>query len=127
MLRLAVITAALLAATGCVPREAEIRRERLAAERRNLEETFDRLEERMVANQARVRFWREMRARHESVSAIACAAQDEHAAEMTARLFSEERRRVVARRGSLDGSRVASVRPASTEAPAAPPPATTRQ
>jgi hypothetical protein len=110
-----LLCAALLAAVGCVPRDADIRRERLAAERRNLEETFDRLEERMVANQARVRFWREMRARHESVSAIACASQDEHAEEMASRALPEERRRVVARRASLDGSRVAAVRPAAAD------------
>jgi hypothetical protein len=119
--RLVVLCAALLAAVGCVPRDADIRRERLAAERRNLEETFDRLEERMVANQARVRFWREMRARHESVSAIACASQDEHAEEMASRTLPDDKRRVAARRGSLDGSRVAAVRPASAEAPAAAP------
>ncbi len=66
-------------ALACAPKDREIRLERLAAERRALEKTFDHLEDRLVVNQARVRFWTEMRERHESVSAIACAVQDEHA------------------------------------------------
>jgi hypothetical protein len=75
-----VIAAALV--TGCGPKDAEVRLTRVAAEKRNLEATFDRLEDRLLANQARVRLWREMRARHESVSAIACVSQGEHAEEM---------------------------------------------
>jgi len=67
---------------ACAPRDREVRLERLAAEQRNLEATFDHLEERLTANQARVRFWREMRERHESVAAIACASLDQHAIAM---------------------------------------------
>ena len=76
-------------ALACAPRdrEAEIRLEKLAAERRNLEATFDRLEDRLVVSQARVRFWRELRVRHESVSAIACASQDEHAERMASHVL----------------------------------------
>jgi hypothetical protein len=62
-----------------------VRLARGEAERKNLEATFDRLEDRLLANQARVRFWREMRDRHESVSAIACASLEEHAIEMASR------------------------------------------
>ena len=72
-------------ACACAPKDREIRLERLAAERRALDRTFDHLEDRLVVNQARVRFWHEMRVRHESVSAIACAVQEEHAQEMAAR------------------------------------------
>jgi hypothetical protein len=66
---------------ACVPARSdrEVRLERLAAERRSLEATFDVLEDRLLVNQARVRFWQEMRGRHEGVSAIACASLDQHA------------------------------------------------
>jgi hypothetical protein len=84
-LRASTVVLAVLAALstlGCAPKDREIRLERLAAERRALDKTFDHLEDRLVVNQARVRFWNEMRERHESVAAIACAVQDEHADEM---------------------------------------------
>ncbi len=50
-----------------------------SADAARLDEALDRLEERMLVDQARVRFWREMRDRHESVSAIACTNLDRHA------------------------------------------------
>ena len=81
-MRASLFILALLIAAGCAPRDAEVRLARVAAEKRNLEATFDRLEERLLANQARVRLWREMRDRHESVSAVACASQEDHAREM---------------------------------------------
>jgi len=74
-----VLVLALVAAACGAPRDAEVRLARVAAEGRNLETTFDRLEDRLLASQARVRLWREMRDRHESVAAIACASQEEHA------------------------------------------------
>ncbi len=80
-----------VAALACAPKDRVIRLERLAAERRALDATFDRLEDRLVMNQARVRFWKEMRERHESVSAIACAVQDEHAEQMAARALPPDR------------------------------------
>jgi hypothetical protein len=95
----AVLAAAALVATGCAPKDAEVRLARVAAEKQNLETTFDRLEDRLLANQARVRFWREMASRHESVSAIACVSQGEHAEEMARRALPPER--------SLDRARVA--------------------
>lgn len=70
------------ALVGCGPSDAEVRRARLDAERKNLEATFDRLEERLLANQARVRYWREMKAQHEEVSAVACGSLGQHAEEM---------------------------------------------
>ena len=81
---------AAVAALACTPKDRGVRLERLAAERRALATTFDRLEDRLVVNGARVRFWREMRDRHESVSAIACAVQDEHAEAMAARALPPE-------------------------------------
>jgi hypothetical protein len=80
----------LLVAAGCgAPRDAEVRLARVAAERRNLEATFDHLEDRLLANQARVRLWREMKDRHESVAAIACASQEEHAEAMASRTLPD--------------------------------------
>lgn len=71
---------------GCAgPKDREVRLARVAAEARNLEETFDRLEERLLADQARVRYWRSLRERHESISAVACVSQEEHAREMAFR------------------------------------------
>lgn len=75
-----------------------MQRARLAAEKRNLAATFDGLEDRLVSSRHRVRFWHEMRMRHESVSAIACASQEGHAQEMAKRLLPDEERRVAARR-----------------------------
>ncbi len=84
-LRAPTIVLAAVLVFGCAPKGRDIRLERLDAQRRALDATFDRLEDRLVADQARVRFWQEMRERHESVSAIACAVQDEHAEEMASR------------------------------------------
>jgi hypothetical protein len=72
-------------AAGCAPRDGELRRARLEAERRSLEATLDHLEDRLLVNQARVRLWRELRERHESVAAVACASLDQHAEEMARR------------------------------------------
>ncbi len=77
-----LIAVAFLALAGCASRDAQLRQHRLASERRQLEETLDRLEDRLIVNAGRVRFWQEMRERHESVSAIACATQERHADEM---------------------------------------------
>jgi hypothetical protein len=95
-------------AIACAPRDRAIRLERLAAERRNMDLTLERLEARLTATQARVRFWDEIRARHESVSAISCASQAEHAEEMAKHLAPEP--------SSLHRARVASV--AQSRAPA---------
>ena len=55
---------------ACGPsKELEVKRAQLLAERRDLVATFDHLEDRLVVNQARVRFWREMRERHEGATA----------------------------------------------------------
>jgi hypothetical protein len=82
----------------------------VAAERRNLELTLDGLEDRLIVNQSRVRFWREMRDRHESVTAIACASQGEHAEEMALRA-------VPAAHSPLHRARVAAATSAAGPAP----------
>jgi hypothetical protein len=85
-----VLAMSVAVATGCAPRDGEVRLARVAGEKRNLEETLDRLEDRLLADQARVRYWREMRERHESVAAIACAVQDEHADAMAVHTLPAE-------------------------------------
>jgi len=102
--RLSLVIAIVLL-VGCAPRDAEIRRARLAAERRNLAVSLDQLEDRFVADEARVRFWQEMRAKHEHVTALACASQEGHAVDM-ARLMEEEARKP-AQRSSLHQARLA--------------------
>lgn len=89
-MRAPTIVLAAVLALACAPKDREIRLQRLAAERRALDTTFEHLEDRLVVNQARVRFWQEMRERHESVSAIACAVQDEHAEQMASRRLPPE-------------------------------------
>lgn len=113
-MRAQLLVAAVLACAACAPKDAGIRRQRLAAERRSLEATLDGLEDRLLANQARVRFWLEMRSRHESVAAIACTSLEEHAEEMAKRLLPDERKRAEVH-SSLDRARVASVRPGVAE------------
>ncbi len=104
-LRTLLLLLAGVLAVACAPRDADLRRQRLAAERRNLDATLDRLEERLLADQARVRFWRELKERHESVSAIACVSQEEHAGGMAAHGIPLRE----APRSSLHRSRVAAV------------------
>lgn len=79
-----------LAATfafACKPADRDVRLARLDAQRRGLDSTFDQLEARLTASQARVRFWQEIRERHESISAVACVSQEEHADEMAKRVL----------------------------------------
>ncbi len=71
-----------LVTIGCSQRDAEIRLRRRQVDRQTLRLQLDKLEDRMVANQARVRFWREMRARHQSVTAVACSNLESHAESM---------------------------------------------
>jgi len=54
-------------------------RARWAEERRALDAGLDQLEERLLVDQARVRFWVEMRERHQSATAVACTMLGRHA------------------------------------------------
>jgi hypothetical protein len=109
--RVTLVLMALGVLAGCAPRDAGIRRSRLVAERRDLEASFDQLEDRLMVNQARVRFWVEMKERHESVTAISCASQDAHAEEMARHDVTPgaPERPFAARRPVLDRARVAAV------------------
>ncbi|MFY3743733.1 hypothetical protein ACOQFB_07480 [Anaeromyxobacter sp. Red801] len=110
------IAVALLCA-ACGASDLDARRARLGAERRALEATLDHLEDRLLVNQARVRFWKEMQARHESVTAVACASQEEHAIEMARHVLPDEPARRAGRRASIDRARVAAA-PRAAPAPA---------
>jgi hypothetical protein len=94
---------------GCGRDALEAHRQRWAAERRGLESTLDALEERLLTDQARVRFWQEMKSRHESVTAVACTSLDQHSAGMA--LFEDkqrEKRDVLARKHRVAARFVAS-------------------
>jgi hypothetical protein len=87
--------------------EIEARRQRWAVERRALDDDLDRLEERLLATQARVRFWQEMRTRHENVTAVACTNLSEHAEGMA--VLDErqrEKRAALARKNRLAAARI---------------------
>ena len=84
------ILVAVAMAAGCAPRDRSVRLARLDGERKNLEASLDQLEDRLLADQARVRFWREMKDRHEGVAAIACAVQGEHADAMALHALPSE-------------------------------------
>jgi hypothetical protein len=96
-------------AAGCAGGRGELeeRRQRWAVERRALDDDLDRLEERLLATQARVRFWQEMRARHESVAAVACTNLAEHADGIAALDEKQrEKRAALARKNRLAAARI---------------------
>ncbi len=72
-----------IVAAACAPRAAadrELRLKRLASERQAMMEQLEDLQARLLVDAQRVRFWEEMRDRHESVSAIAVVNLERHAA-----------------------------------------------
>lgn len=80
MCALVALTAGLCACGEQDEAARELRAQRWATDRRILADQLDRLEDRLITDQARVRFWRELRAKHERVSAVACTNLSEHAA-----------------------------------------------
>jgi hypothetical protein len=103
-----------LVAIACAPKsppDREVRLGRLEAEHRALMGQLDDLQARLLVDSERVRFWEEMKGRHESVSAISCASQDSHAKEMAEHLMPEPQRAGAATKVR---ARVASVRAAPT-------------
>jgi aspartate oxidase len=62
--------------------DREVRLARLAAEHRQLMTQLDDLQVRLIVDRERVRFWTQMRDRHESISAVACTSQEAHAVAM---------------------------------------------
>ncbi len=91
MKTLGFVMTALVALCGCTDRSAlDAKRQRWAVERRGMEDQLDQMEERLLADQARVHFWQQMRERHESVSAVACVNLGRHAEGIA--LFDEKQR-----------------------------------
>ena len=89
------------AAAGCAGRGAESKslaeyRAQWAEERRALDEGMDQLEERLLTDQARVRFWVEMRERHQSATAVACNVLGAHA-DAIASFIDQQRLKTAAR------------------------------
>jgi hypothetical protein len=72
----ALFLCAMLAA-GCAPQDAEYRLTRTAADTRSLAASLDRLEERLLENQARVRSWRELRSRPRDATVVARPSRPE--------------------------------------------------
>ncbi len=91
-----LVLALLLAASACRRSEfvEQIRRQ-AEVDRREFDERLDALEARLLMDQARVRFWRELKERHQVVSAIACRNLDGHARDIAR--FQEEQQVKVAR------------------------------
>ena len=89
---------------GCRSPQQRARLERLDREKQQMLEQLDDLEARLLADQARVRFWKEMRERHEVVSAIACRNLEGHVAQMD-RYQREQREK---RQAKVNKSRLAS-------------------
>ena len=83
-MKVLVLTGMLVCAACAVQpgSDREVRRERLASEHRALVARLDELQARLLVDAERVRFWEQMRDRHESVSAIACTSQEAHAVAM---------------------------------------------
>src|SRR5687768_11693544 len=87
--RLAVVLSALgLGFSGCFspPREAVERLEAVKREGEATDARLDVLEERLLGGQAKVQLWRELAARHQQVSAVACSNQSSHLDAMLANL-----------------------------------------
>lgn len=103
-----------VAVGACAPTasDREVRLGRLAAEHRALMNDLEVVQARLLVAGERVRFWEEMRARHQSVSAIACTAQEAHAVAMAENLLLDRRPATRVR------GRVASARPGPTPPPA---------
>ncbi len=78
MVILLVLAAACAGSRG-EPKALVEYRARWAEERRALDESLDQLEERLLTDQGRVRFWLEMRERHQSATAVACTMLGRHA------------------------------------------------
>lgn len=71
---LAVGVVALTLSAGCAqpPPDAEARLAELEAEGQKMDEALDKVEERLLGNQARMHLWQELGERHRQVSAVHC-------------------------------------------------------
>jgi len=90
--KLWLVAIAAIAIAACVPRDREVRLARARGEGRALEERLEVLQARLIADQARVRYWEEMRGRYQLASAISCSNLDAHAVAMARRELPEDLR-----------------------------------
>jgi hypothetical protein len=113
-----IVLTAVFACAACVGRpgaDREVRLQRLESDHKALVAQLEDLQARLLVDADRVRFWEDMRDRHESVSAIACTSQDAHAIAMAEYLEHEQTlQHGVA--GPKRQARVASVRQVSEDA-----------
>jgi hypothetical protein len=86
---LAVIVGA-VACAACTPRDAEVRRRRLAVQERALVASLEDLQVRLLVDRAMVAQWKDLADRHQNISAVACTSQEAHATEMAERLLPAE-------------------------------------
>jgi hypothetical protein len=125
-MRWALAAAAVLCAACTVPvpgvgeGEREVRLARLASDHRALVDELENLQARLLVNRERVSFWTEMRGKHESVSAIACASQETHAVAIAEHLEQQQQQQQAAKRSGpqLRQARVAALRPSASAIPA---------
>ncbi len=100
-LKKGIVLTALLACAACAGSPAgdrEVRLKRLQVDHQALLAQLDDLQARLLVDAERVRFWEQMRDRHESVSAIACTSNESHAIAMAEYLQTHE---VVARKAPI--------------------------
>ena len=63
---------------------------RVRAEADGLRAALDSIEDRLLANQAKVKLWQELASRHEEVSEIACSVQNGHALAMVEGVIKQQ-------------------------------------
>jgi len=81
-----------LGATGCEvpPPEAQARLEAVKQQGQQLEAATDRLEVRLLGNQERLSLWRELRERHQHVSAVVVRNHSSHMEDMARLLAAQQ-------------------------------------
>lgn len=95
---LLVCVVAIAIGCGASGGDADARRARWAAERQRLEASLDDLQARLLVDRARVRFWTEMKDRHESISAVSCSGLEGHAEDIARLLEGRPEKRYGLRR-----------------------------
>jgi hypothetical protein len=109
--KVSLLAIAVVACAACGPGDREVRLRRDESEHKALMVRLEELQARLLADQARVRYWTEMRERHASTSAIACSTLESHALAMAQRLRPDEPDAESARAPATRRARVASLRP----------------
>jgi hypothetical protein len=115
------VAIAAVAIAACAPRDREVRLARVQSEGLALRARLDELHVRLLADQARVRYWEETRGRHQGVAAVACSNLDAHALAMARRQLLEDARSapLAARPREHHRTRVAALGPRPSSAPTA--------